>query len=75
MSERIRSSIIEQANDHVLAVEAAYLHALFDWKDEAERRAESCGCPNCVGEPARVTQAIVKETNRVYFPDIPQEDA
>lgn len=65
MNERL--SVIDQANAHVNGVEDAFVMMLFDWQENAEHRAESCKCPNCLKEAESAREALCREVNRLHL--------
>ena len=62
----------EQANDYVHQIEEKWLVTAFFNLVEAQRKVESCGCPNCRKRPDSLRDVITDEICRLTVPLPPE---
>lgn len=58
--------VVQKANDYVIEYELKSAKELFENKEIAEHRANSCGCPNCKKEAISAGEAFRDEAMRLY---------
>lgn len=61
--------VVQKANDFVMALELKNAEDLYINKSVAEKRAKSCGCPNCKKEAISASEAFTNEAIRLYPED------
>ena len=65
--------ILTKANEFVSQKELEYGKMLFEDLKQAERHAQTCGCPNCKKEAISASEAFTNEAQRLY-PEEPPID-
>lgn len=61
--------VVQKANDYVVEYELKSAKELYENKEIAEHRANSCGCPNCKKEAISAGEAFRDEARRLYPED------